>query len=100
MTKVFSVVIQIKAPGRHGFPGRTVEGAYIVENGSVILTDYEGKPALDDRGYRYTHKLAEGENAETIAGRLTRELREALRGRDAPVRGFDEPIEYFNRGKI
>jgi hypothetical protein len=24
----------------------------------------------------------------------------ALRGRDAPVQGFDSKIEYFNRGKI
>ena len=61
----------------------------MVEDGVVSLTDREGKPALDDSGYRYSKKLAEGENAKTIAGRLTRELRLALRGRDAPVQGFD-----------
>ena len=53
----------------------------MVEDGVVSLTDREGKPALDDSGYRYSKKLAEGENAKTIAGRLTRELRLALRGR-------------------
>jgi hypothetical protein len=59
-----------------------------------------GKPALDDHGYRYSKKLAEGDNPKTIAGRLTRELRAALRGKDAPVQSFDSKIEYFNRGKI
>jgi hypothetical protein len=45
-------------------------------------------------GYHYSHKLAEGENPKTIAGRLTRELRSALRGKDAPVQGLDGPIHY------
>jgi hypothetical protein len=66
----------------------------------VTLTDRDGKPALDDQGYRYTKKLADGEIASVIAGRLTRELRSALRGKNAPVQGFDSKIEYFNRGKI
>jgi hypothetical protein len=66
----------------------------------VTLTDRDGKPALDDHGYQYSKKLADGEIASVIAGRLTRELRSALRGRDVPVRGFDSKIEYPNRGKI
>ena len=97
--KVESVVVQLKRP-RGSFPGRTCEGCYVVEDGVVMLTDYEGKPALDDHGYRYSKKLAEGDVAEVIAGRLTRELHLALRGKDAPVQGFDSKIEYFNRGKI
>jgi hypothetical protein len=97
--KVESVVVQLKRP-RGSFPGRTCEGCYVVEDGVVMLTDYEGKPALDDHGYEYKKKLADGEIASVIAGRLTRELHSALRGRDAPVQSFDSKIEYFNRGKI
>jgi hypothetical protein len=97
--KVESVVVQLKRP-RGAFPGKVCEGCYIVEDGVVMLTDRDGKPALDDHGYRYSKKLAEGDVAEVIAGRLTRELHSALRGRDAPVQGFDSKIEYFNRGKI
>jgi hypothetical protein len=44
--------------------------------------------------------LAAGDDPQTIAGRLTRKLHSALRGRDAPVQGLDSKIEYFNRGKI
>jgi hypothetical protein len=99
MSKVVeTVVVQLNRP-RGAFPGRTCEGCYVVEDGVVTLTDREGKPALDDHGYEYRKKLAEGEIASVIAGRLTKELRLALR-EHVPTQGFDEPIKYFDRGKI
>jgi hypothetical protein len=67
----------------------------VVDDGVLTLTDRDGKSALDDRGYRYSKKLSAGDNPKIIAGRLTRELRSALRGKDAPAQGFDEPIKYF-----
>jgi hypothetical protein len=94
--KVETVLVQIERP-RGAFRGRVCEGCYVVEDGVLTMTDREGKPVLDDRGYPYTHK---GDNPETIAGRLTHKLRSALRGRNAQVQGFDSKIEYFNRGKI
>jgi hypothetical protein len=59
----------------------------------VTLTDREGNPAKDADGKTYSQKLKPGENAKQIAGRLTRELRTALRGKNA-VNGFDQPIQY------
>jgi hypothetical protein len=87
------VTIQIKPPSG-SFPGQTAEGAFIVEDGVVVLTDREGNPARDGDGKFYKQKLADGQNPKLIAGRLTRQLRTALRGKDAPVNGFDGPIHY------
>jgi len=96
--KVETVVVQLNRP-RGSFHGRVCEGCYVVEDGVVTLTDRDGKPALDDHGYEYKKKLADGEIASVIAGRLTKELRAALRDH-IPTQGFDDKIEYFNRGKI
>jgi hypothetical protein len=88
-----SVFIQIrKLDGAD--PGQVAEGAFIVEDGVVILTDRDGNPARDGDGKFYKRKLADGQNPKVIAGRLTRELRTALRGKNAPVNGFDGPIRY------
>jgi hypothetical protein len=87
------VTIQIKPP-KGEFPGQTAEGAFIVENDTVILTDREGNPARDGDGKFYKQKLVDGQNPKMIAGRLTRELRSALRGKDAAKNGFDGPIHY------
>ena len=56
--------------------------------------------ATDADGRQYTHALGVNEDTRTIARRLTKELRAALRGGDAALAGFDGPIEYFDRGKI
>jgi hypothetical protein len=99
MMKPQSVFIQIRKPGGAD-PGQVAEGAFIVEDGVVILTDRDGNPARDSSGKYYKQKLADGENPKVIAGRLTRELRLALRGKDAPVRGFDGPLQYRRDGSV
>jgi hypothetical protein len=87
------VFIQIRRPDGSD-PGQTAEGAFIIEDGVVVLTDRDGNPARDGDGKFYKRKLADGENPKVIAGRLTRELRTALRGKNAPVNDFDGPIRY------
>ena len=87
-----TVFVQIRPP-KNGDAGQVVEGMYIVADGVVMLTDRESNPATDERGRKYTHKLREGESPKVIAGRLTRELRTALRGA-GPTAGFDGPIAY------
>ncbi len=94
MTKVETVFIQIEAPGSKYQYGKVAEGAYIVEDGVVILTDRNGKPARDSDGKRYEHKLQDGENPKRIAGRLTRKLRDALRDRSGGMEGFSGEINY------
>jgi hypothetical protein len=62
----------------------------------VILTDPKGAPAEDGIGKRYSHKLLPNEDARAVARKLTKQLRQALRGGGvtAPVNGFDRPINY------
>ena len=101
MTEVYAVICQIQAPSRACPTGKCVEGCFVIsEDNVLILTDRAGNPATDADGRQYTHALGPNEDARTIARRLTKELRAALRGGDAPRAGFDGPIEYFDRGKI
>jgi hypothetical protein len=97
MSKVHTVFVQIKAP-RGASPGKVAEGCYTVIDRVVTLTDRQGNPASDIDGNKYSHELAEGETAKVVACRLTRELRTALRGKDAQVSDFDGPIEYPKTG--
>jgi|SRR5690349_13957790 len=93
MIDVHTVFVQIQSP-KPGFSGRVVEGNYIIKDGEVVLVDRRGNAAQDDTGKKYTHKLAAGDNPKQIAARLTRELRKALRGPNAPPSGFGGPINY------
>jgi hypothetical protein len=68
-----------------------------VENGEVIMVDRHGEIARDGDGRTYKHKLRENENAGTVAGRLTRQLRDAL-GAGGRVSGFSSPIPYPRLG--
>jgi hypothetical protein len=92
--KINQVWIQIKRPSG-SFPGQSCLGYYTIEDDTVVMTDAEGQPARDGDGKYYRQTLKPGENPKVIAGRLTRELRLALRGgKNAPVAGFDGPIIY------
>jgi hypothetical protein len=95
--KIHTVFVQIRAP-KNGDQGRVAEGNYTFEDGAVTLTDRAGVPATDEHGRKYTQKLDAGEHHRTIAGRLTRKLREELRGANAPKAGFDGPIQYNKPG--
>ena len=62
------------------------------------MTNQKGEPAHDDAGKVYSAKL-DGEDPQIIAGRLTRQLRDALRGKkDAPPAGFGSPLNYGPTG--
>jgi len=101
MTEVYAVICQIQAPSRACPTGKCVEGCFVISEDNVLtLTDRAGEPAVDAAGRKYTHALDPKEAARTIARMLTKELRSALRGGDAPRAGFGGPIEYFDRGKI
>ena len=61
------------------FPqGRTAQGAYIVRDGVLIVTDGEGKPFVDNDGRKYTHALLPKEDPTAIARRFTKEIRRAV----------------------
>jgi hypothetical protein len=81
--------IQVRAPApSRNFPGEVEYGYYVVEGGTVTLTDSKGTP-LSDGGRQYSHQLRDGENARIRAVLLSR-----LRRRNDSPRGFGRPIAY------
>jgi hypothetical protein len=93
MSEVRQVTVEIKRP-KGSFPGQVCIGYYTVIDGVVTMTDRHGKPAGEETGRRYVHKLQPNESANAVACRMTRELRNALRGTSQPVNGFSGPIRY------
>ena len=92
-SKVNRVIVQIDQP-RDGFPGRVAEGAYIVEDNTVTLTNHLGIPVRDSDGRTYSKKLEPEQDPHMIAGRLTREFRRVRRGEKNEIKGFSGPIHY------
>jgi hypothetical protein len=75
-------------------PGAAVEGAFIVVDGEVRLTDRDGHIVRDHNGRTYQKKITNGDTPKQIAARLTKEMRSILRGKDSAVSGFSDPINY------
>ena len=93
--EVHQVVIHIKPVSQALPTGQISYGYYTLVDAVVTMTNQKGEPAQDDAGKIYTHKLEPGDDAYVIAGRLTRKLRDALRGKkDAPPAGFGAPLNY------
>jgi hypothetical protein len=97
--EVHKVWIHIKPVSRALPTGQVAYGFYTLVDGVVTMTDAKGKPATDEAGKVYTHKLETNDDANIIAGRLTRQLRDALLGKkDAPPSGFGAPLNYPKAG--
>ena len=79
--------------------GMVAEGAYILADGVVTLTDRNGKPVKDADGKVYKVPVGDN-NPDVLACILTRKFRNALRGKKGSVAGFNRPLGYFNPGKI
>jgi hypothetical protein len=100
MPDVKQVIVQIKAP-KGNFHGQVAYGYYTLEDGVVTMTDQKGVAAVDVNQKKYSHKLLPGEDSRAVACRLTKQLRNALRGTSnkPPVNGFDAPISYAKSPK-
>ena len=98
MSDVRFITATIERPGRKFPLGQVCDGCYTLIDGVVTMTDRNGKPAEDGTGKKYIHKLAPGEDARVVASRLTKQLRLALRGKNAPVAGFSGKIPYKKLG--
>jgi hypothetical protein len=94
--EVKTIFAQVRAPRGANDPGAAVEGAYVLEDGAVVLTNRDGVPVRDERGKHYRHTLAPNDNPRQIAARMTKEFRSALRGKaGAPLAGFEYgPLRY------
>jgi hypothetical protein len=98
--EVHQVYIHIK-PVSPALPtGQVAYGFYTVVDGLVTMTNQKGEPAHDDAGKIYTAKLQPNDDHQVIAGRLTKQLRDALIGKkkDAPPAGFYAPLNYSKSG--
>jgi hypothetical protein len=98
MSEVRYVTVTIQKPGKKFPLGQVCDGCYTLVDGVVTMTDRDGRPAEDTNGKKYTHTLKPGEDARVVAGRMTKELRLALRGKNAPVAGFEGKIPYRKSG--
>lgn len=91
--EIKTIITQLRRPsGRPGDHGVAVEGAYIVVDGTVTLTDRAGKP-VSHEGKGYSRKLEPGENPRTAAAALTKKFRLALLGKSGSATGFSGPIQ-------
>ena len=82
-------------------PGQVSFGFYVVENGRIIMVDEDGAPILNEaNGEKYTYKIEDGDNVPGIAGQLTLEIRQMMRGENAPgaVSGFNRQLDYPKSG--
>jgi len=98
--EVHQVVVDIELPSRRFPAGKTALGYYTVVDGVVTMTCPKGEPATDESGKTYSAKLQANDDARQIAGRLTKELRSALRGKSNAPGGFGGPLNYDNRGIV
>jgi hypothetical protein len=97
--QVKQITTQVDKPGRKYPHGRVAFGYYTVTDDNLLtMTDAAGKPAEDETGRRYTHMLGPNDDPRAIAARLTRELRKAFRGSEAPKAGFEGKIPYRKLG--
>jgi hypothetical protein len=77
------------------FPGQVAYGYDTVDDGTVTMTDKNGKPAGEEIEMKFRHKLEPNEDVRSVSAMLTKKLRIALRpGGKAPVHGFEGPIAY------
>jgi hypothetical protein len=63
----------------------------------LIMTDPKGKPATDESG-QDLHCQTRRRGPRAIAARLTKQLRLALRGKNAAPTEFSGPINYRRSG--
>jgi hypothetical protein len=99
--EVHQVVVDIAMPSPRLPAGQSALGYYTVVDGLLTMTCPQGKAAEDAEGKTYKHKLEPNDDARVIAGRLTKQLRSALRGDRPPGfggsgggGGFNGPINY------
>jgi len=92
--KIHCVIVQVAPATDGGDPGTIAYGYYIVEDGTLVMTDAEGAPlkhhAIDGRV-----RLLPDQNAEQVARILVRKMH----GKD-PRGGFCRRLQYDNRGIV
>jgi hypothetical protein len=76
--------------------GRVTIGYCVLDGNLLTMTDGEGTPVRGRSGERITHKLEAGEDAGTIAKRLTMKIYRQVRGDG--LSGFNRRLAYPKGG--
>jgi hypothetical protein len=100
LKRVFVSVRGARQDRHAGFdPGRTIEGAYKVVAGQVVMCDANGNEVIDHDGRKYRHTLKPGSgelNEREAASILAKDIKSKLKiGGDRRTAGFEYgPIVY------
>jgi hypothetical protein len=101
LKRVF-VTVRGASKDRHGGydPGRSLEGAYKVVGGEVIMCDAHGREVIDGDGRKYRHKLGSDKlSAGQAASIMARRIKSGLKIGGDRVSGFEYgPLRYRRLG--
>lgn len=100
MSEVHHVFATVRNPieSRPGDTGQVTEGFYTLSDGVLTMTDSAGAAVRDNRGEKFTHKIQGGEDARTIASRLTMKIYLNRQESAGGVPGFNRPLNYYSSG--
>jgi hypothetical protein len=90
LDEVHKITIETQRP-RGSFPGRVEEGYYVFVEGSVVLTDEQGRPIGGDGTKRYIG--LDGHHRNVACTMLRQRTRSMARSRS-----FNRPIQYPKSG--
>jgi len=90
MPEINKVTIYLRAPSGYD-PGQVSFGYYTLEGNKLTMTDGDGKPFRRASGDAVQHTLRPGDNPDSIACVLARDLRKQLHGDSA---GFWRRIDW------
>lgn len=98
MIEVKSVIVELRGPGGERL-GRTTEGYYTVDGGTLTMTYANGDPVLNDNGIpAFRRSLQAKEYPPAIACVLTHQVRRYLLGANEESDAFNRPLTYQNLG--
>jgi hypothetical protein len=92
--KIHRVIVQVAPATDGGDPGEVAAGYYIIEDGTLVMTDAEGAP-LKHHAIDGQVRLLPDQNADQVARILVRNMR----GKD-PRGGFYRRLQYDSRGIV
>ena len=100
MSEVQHITVQIRRPTGDD-PGQVTTGYFTLADGILTMTTSSGVPIRRaTTGERFTCKIKPGDNHVAIAGQLTLQVRDELRGENRPgaVKGFNRQLDYPKSG--
>lgn len=96
MGDVHRVIIFLRHPSGSD-PGQASTGYYTIDGDQLVMTHPDGEPVSPDQ---FRHKLKAGDDPNAIAGILTRQVRNFMRGISSAEEAFGRPLNYSDAGIV